>query len=230
MNRIVRGLLSYIVYPVCFAAAGTIVIKFGVKPAFEAMDAKLCMQVVNGAPDITMDYELESYNVSDTANDENEGNASDGEQAESGKSETNDVPVTKPGYGTQYGTIFCKEAGVKAPLYYGDTDEILRLGAGQYEKSSLPGTKGTSIIGGHDTTFFAGLEQAKVGQEIILTTNYGEFTYEITQIKVAKATDESAYDLQSDMEQVILYTCYPFGVTTYEREDRYYVYCKRKAE
>lgn len=130
-------------------------------------------------------------------------------------------------YGTQYGTILCETRGLEAPLYYGDDEELLRLGAGQYKDSALPGYQGVSIIGAHDTTYFAPLKEMQVGDEIQIQTSYGDFTYVVEAMHTAHKSDTSAFQLDSNKETVILYTCYPFGEIQEDREYRYYVYCIR---
>ncbi len=225
MGRLMKWIAAYILYPVLFTVIGIAVISFGVKPVLKIMDADICMQIINGAPEASMDYELQQTMLSGLVND-----GANGEGDTKKEQETTQISVSEPEYGIQYGSISCEKAELLAPLYYGDDEEILRLGAGQYASSKMPGTGGTTIIGAHDSTYFAGLEQIKVNDQVVITTNYGEFTYEVKQVKVAKANDESAYQFEPDIEQVILYTCYPFGVSTYDREERYYVYCSRITE
>ena len=40
---------------------------------------------------------------------------------------------------------------------------------------------------------------------------------------VVQETDTTAYDLDADTENIILYTCYPFGILT-RTTQRYFVY------
>lgn len=227
MNRMVKALINYVVYPICFAGVGFGVIHFGIKPVMQAVDAKICMEIINGAPVAAMDYELQFPALPEpgtNADDHEQQTEQASEEKESIKTE---ILVKEPDYGTQYGSISCEEIKLDAPLYYGDGDDLLRRGAGQYTGSAMPGSNGVSIIGAHDSTFFGPLEKVKVGSEVVITTNYGEFTYLVSGVKISKATDESAYQLETEEEQVILYTCYPFGTLSTNRDDRYYVYCSR---
>lgn len=43
------------------------------------------------------------------------------------------------------------------------------------------------------------------------------------RMAVVEETDTSAYDLDADTENIILYTCYPFGILT-RTTQRYFVY------
>ena len=43
-------------------------------------------------------------------------------------------------------------------------------------------------------------------------------------MRVSTDTDTTAYDLEADEENLIMYTCYPFGTTNYT-DERFFVYC-----
>ena len=65
-----------------------------------------------------------------------------------------------------------------------------------------------------------------MGDIVTITTSYGVFEYQVTDMQVKSSTDKSAYDLKQDKEQLILYTCYPFdmlGLTP----NRYFVYADK---
>lgn len=138
--------------------------------------------------------------------------------------------ILKPTINTQYGTISCEAINLTAPLYYGDNSYALQNGAGQYAKSSFPGEGRPILIGGHDGTFFAPLQKIKKGDVIRLETTLGDYEYEVTGMKVADKADTDAYDLTQDKEQLILYTCYPFGKLIGNRDKRYFVYCNLKSD
>ena len=97
------------------------------------------------------------------------------------------------------------------PLYFGDTEEILRKGAGQFMGSVYPGELGTSLIGGHNVDDFGKLGAAQVGDTIEIQTTYGNYTYRITQLEVKNKKDKEIDDMiyQRNDRRLILYTCYP---------------------
>ena len=133
--------------------------------------------------------------------------------------------ITFPKFGTLYGNIRIEGTSVDAPLFFGDSNTELKKGAGQFNGSMFPGCGTTVLIGGHNHTYFNGLKDVKVGQAVTVRTNYGTYTYEVTETAVKKAKDASAYDLTADEENLVLYTCYPFdmlGLTP----NRYFVYAK----
>lgn len=130
-----------------------------------------------------------------------------------------------PLQGEQYGEILCEDIALKAPLYYGDTDEILEQGAGTYPGRSLPGQGGEILIGGHDTTFFAPLESMQKGTSLTIHTSYGTYTYEVTGTEIMDVMEYEAR--KPDTEELALYTCYPFGENDKLRNQRFFVYAKK---
>lgn len=127
-----------------------------------------------------------------------------------------------PLQGEQYGEILCEEIDLQVPLYYGDTDKILEEGAGTCAGSSLPGRGGEILIGGHDTTFFAPLESIREGMILSVKTKYGQYQYEVTNTKVQDVMEYKKQEKET--EELVLYTCYPFGEEKEFRNERFFVY------
>lgn len=135
--------------------------------------------------------------------------------------------ITYPKSGENYGTVKIPDLGVEEPLYYGDTREILRLGAGQYMGSVYPGEVGTTLIGAHNNTTFNHMLVGEAGTKIILETTYGTFTYEVEKREIKNYQDKEILNQlnQKERKQLILYTCYPIysiGMT----QDRIFVTAK----
>ncbi|MCI9126146.1 MAG: class D sortase [Eubacterium sp.] len=138
--------------------------------------------------------------------------------------------ISYPRYSEQYGQLKCTELKVDAPVYFGDRGAYLDSGAGTYSGSAVPGQGKTILIGAHDTTFFKGLENVKKGQKFVFTTTYGIYEYQVRETKVYHAGDyENGYDLKAGKEELVLYTCYPFGRLNGEKSDRLFVYLDRIA-
>lgn len=133
--------------------------------------------------------------------------------------------VQVPTPNAQYAKIICERIDLSAPLFYGDNDTVLQKGVGHYTGSALPGEGRPILISGHDGTYFAPIEFLKTGDQIKITTAYGEFIYEVIGTKIADSEDTKAYDLAQEKEQLILYTCYPFGQLLGDRSERFFVYC-----
>ena len=136
------------------------------------------------------------------------------------------APVTLeryPSVGDRVGHLTISGTVVDCDVYWGDSEAQFSLGAGIYTGSHIPGEGGTILMGAHTGTFFRDLESVTEGADITFTTDYGEYHYTVTRMAVVEETDTSAYDLDANTENIILYTCYPFGILT-RTTQRYFVY------
>ncbi len=139
---------------------------------------------------------------------------------------TDTVPsslITFPVSGAKYGMITIEGTDIDCPLFFGDDSKTLRRGAGQYKGSSFPGMCSTTIIGGHNNSFFKTLKDAKVGSIITVKTHYGVYTYKITDTAIKSFNDRTAFDINAENENLVLYTCYPFNALGLTKQ-RYFVY------
>lgn len=136
--------------------------------------------------------------------------------------------VMPPLIGSKYGVLYCKRINLKVPVYYGDSEEILLKGAGQYVNGNFPGKGQSILIGGHDASYFAPLEHIKNGDVIHFDTTYGRFEYKVYKSQVV---DTLTFDLSNlkAKEELNLYTCYPFGDAAGAGADRFMVYAKKVA-
>ncbi|MCI8554771.1 MAG: class D sortase [Clostridiales bacterium] len=134
--------------------------------------------------------------------------------------------VQMPKYGAHYARFQIEIAGIDTNLYFGDGQEILKKGIGQYMGSFIPGSGKPIMISGHNNGVFHQLQRVSAGDIITITTNYGVYEYQVTDMGVFKATDKSAYDLNQEKEQLILYTCYPFNMLGLT-DKRYFVYADK---
>jgi sortase A len=69
---------------------------------------------------------------------------------------------------------------------------------------------GNSALAGHRDTFFRGLKNIRVNDDLRLTTPYGDFTYQVTRTVIVMPTDLSVLD-PTDEQTLTLVTCYPFS-------------------
>lgn len=141
---------------------------------------------------------------------------------------TDTVPsskITFPSPATRYGEMSIEGTDVDCPLFFGDDSKTLRRGAGQYAGSSFPGMQSTTIIGGHNNSFFKTLKDAQVGSIVTVKTHYGIYTYKITGTAIKKFDDRTAFDLKATNENLVLYTCYPFNALGLTKQ-RYFVYAE----
>lgn len=131
-----------------------------------------------------------------------------------------------PEYGTQYGTLEIDKIDVNVPIYFGDTLEILKKGVGHSSGSYFPGEGGSIIYMGHNSKkMFRRFSELQLGNEIKVTTTYGEYKYKIYDMKLIKETEIDKLPVQKDKEILMIYTCYPFNNIGYATQ-RYVVYAE----
>jgi len=143
------------------------------------------------------------------------------------QAEVSNLDVKSPYVGTHYGQISIERVELDVKLYWGDTDEILDKGAGQYIGSSLPGYRKPLLIAGHNLTFFKPLRDVIVGDTIEVETHYASYIYEVVKTDIVNYLDMEAFDLSVEDEVLMLYTCYPFEILWSRKTDRFVVYAKR---
>lgn len=131
-----------------------------------------------------------------------------------------------PAYGTKYATIEIPKIDLKLPVYFGDTLEILKNGVGHSSGSYFPGEGGSIIYMGHNSkNVFRRFSELQKGNEIKITTNYGEYTYKIYDMQLIKETEIEKLPVQKQKEILMVYTCYPFNNIGYATQ-RYVVYAE----
>ena len=114
-----------------------------------------------------------------------------------------------PTYGDKFADLIIDKASINIPVFHGDSEEELLKGAGHYNGSKYPGEGSNVVLAGHRNSVFKGLKNVSKGDTIILNTNYGQYVYRISEIKIVKGNDNSIVQPMSS-EKLTLYTCYPF--------------------
>ena len=129
-----------------------------------------------------------------------------------------------PSYGEKYGNLIISSINLRLPIYYGDSEEILKYGIGHYSLSYFPGEGGTIIYAGHHTIgSLSNLD--KVEGMITIETDYGTFNYQIYDKKIIHYDDSLI--IQHDEEILILYTCYPLDKSFQIKKERLVLYAKK---
>lgn len=131
--------------------------------------------------------------------------------------------IVYPSFGMQYATLKIKSIDLEAPVFFGSTEDLLREGVCQYIGSVVIGEQGNVVLDAQCNTFFLDLEDVKPGDEIILETSYGKFTYKAKESTLFKETDNSLISPTPD-DRLTLYTCY--GNLLGPTEDRLAVICE----
>ena len=91
--------------------------------------------------------------------------------------------------------------------------EELRLGPGHFPDTPLPGQFGNAAIAGHRTTYgqpFHDVDQLVVGDDIVVTTEAGRFTYVVNDIEIVLPSD---YEVVATVDRakatLTLTSCHP---------------------
>ena len=209
--KINKGLTAHILFPLAFLILGLLFLILTFNPVIKLVSDGFDMfssETIGRGEEINKDI----YSGQNP-----EGNA------ETVPSSTIQYPLS----GTKYGMINIETNGTlfEIPLYFGDSNSILRRGAGHYMGSHFPGEGSTILVSAHNNTYFNCLQYLKFGDKITVKTNYGIYEYAVSNTQIKSKNDLSAYNLSASEESLVLYTCYPFnalGLTP----NRYFVTAK----
>jgi sortase A len=98
---------------------------------------------------------------------------------------------------------------VEAPVLEGTDDLTLNRGVGHIEGTAQVGENGNVGIAGHRDSFFRGLKDIKVGDEIDLEEPDRTETYVVTKLEIVEPHNVSVLR-SSSVPTLTLVTCYPF--------------------
>ncbi len=116
----------------------------------------------------------------------------------------------RPEAGSLLGRIEVPRLGLSSIVLEGDDTKVLRLAVGHISVTALPGQVGNTAVAGHRDTFFRGLRNVRVNDEIRFTTLGGTYRYRVKSTEVVSPDDTSA--LKPTLERTLtLVTCYPFN-------------------
>ncbi len=232
---------SFIILPIIFFVGTYLVLYLALAPAFGSYVSAAGLFFSDNDKDFSTEYKNLYVPVSDDStiptivideqdsNSGNKGGSSDSDNADgsdkSKKVYLDNDSIEYPVYSNMFGELIIEDCGIDANLFFGDGDVSLRNGVGVYGGSFIPGYGKTILVAGHNNTYFNGLKYAEKGQKVVIRTSYGNYEYEITDTAVKEKSDGSAYDLNADYENLIMYTCYPFDELGLTRQ-RYFVYAK----
>ena len=112
--------------------------------------------------------------------------------------------------GSPLGRIEISAVGLKTMILEGTEEGTLQRAVGHIRGTPLPGQRGNVAIAGHRDTFFRGLRDIRVNDEITLTTLSGSYHYRVASTKVVKP-DETEVLKDDGADTLTLVTCYPFN-------------------
>ena len=128
-----------------------------------------------------------------------------------------------------FGFIEIPSINITLPIYFGASDENMRLGATQLTGTSYPigGTNTNSVIAAHrgfyKTEMFRHIDKIKIGDKLIIRNPYNTLEYTAYKTMIIKPNEVNKLTIIDGEDMVTLISCHPFP-NNYER---YVVYFKR---
>jgi sortase A len=116
----------------------------------------------------------------------------------------------KPVLGEKIGVLTIPKLNRSLPIFEGTNSEILKQGVGHYTHSVLPGENNNSVLSGHRDTVFRGLGDVGINDELIVTTDDGEYLYKIRKVRIVDQNDRTVL-VPKPKSTLTVTTCYPFG-------------------
>ena len=123
--------------------------------------------------------------------------------------------------GDVIGSLTIPTLDKKLPIVQGTSVSDLNKGVGHFLQSVLPGEEDNCVLSGHRETFFKQLGKLQLGDQLIVQTSAGIFTYEVTGTRIVHADDKTVI-VPFNHAVLTLITCYPFNTPGYF-PDRYIV-------
>lgn len=119
------------------------------------------------------------------------------------------------------GTIEIPKISVNLPIYHGTTEEVLSIGIGHLEGSSLPvgGNNTHSILTGHrglpNSKLFTRLDELEKGDLFYIRVGSKTLAYQVNEIKIIKPEDTEELSIKAEKDMVSLITCTPYGINSH---------------
>ena len=111
--------------------------------------------------------------------------------------------------------------GVELPIYHGTSDEVLNMGVGHLEGSSLPigGENTHCVMSAHrglpSSKLFTDLDRMERGDTFRIVVLDRVLTYQVDQIKVVKPNEVFDLQIVDGGDYCTLFTCTPYGINTH---------------
>jgi sortase A len=116
----------------------------------------------------------------------------------------------KPVLGEKIGVLTIPKLNRSLPILEGTNSDILKQGVGHFTHSVLPGENNNCVLSGHRDTVFRGLGDVGINDELIVTTDDGEYLYKIRKVRIVDQRDRTVL-VPKPKSTLTVTTCYPFG-------------------
>jgi sortase A len=114
-----------------------------------------------------------------------------------------------PVEGDNIGSLTIPALKQTLPVIEGTGADELKKGVGHFTQSVLPGLEDNCVLSGHRDTVFSRLGELKIGDQLIVQTSAGTYTYEIKRGRIVDKDDKTVI-VPADHAILTLTTCYPF--------------------
>lgn len=128
-----------------------------------------------------------------------------------------------------FGFLEIPSINVTLPIYFGSSDNNMRLGATHLTGTSYPigGTNTNSVIAAHrgfyKTEMFRHIDKIKIGDKLIITNPYDKLTYMAYKTAIIKPDELDKLTIINNEDVITIISCHPFP----HNYERYVVYFKR---
>ena len=128
------------------------------------------------------------------------------------------LDITKDGI---MGYIEIPSIQLKLPIYHGTEENVLQVGVGHLEWTSLPvgGEPSHCVLVGHrglpSAELFSNLDKLTKGDNFRISVLGEELLYEVDQISTVLPEDVSQLKLEEGKDYCTLVTCTPYGINTH---------------
>ena len=99
---------------------------------------------------------------------------------------------------------------LKQPVVEGITEDVIKYFLGKFPESTMPGEVGNFAVAGHRvsdfTDAFINLYKVKPGDNVIVTTKDGKYTYEVEESFIVEPEQVEVLE-NADYENITLITC-----------------------
>lgn len=119
------------------------------------------------------------------------------------------------------GSIQIPKIKVSLPIYHGTAEQVLSVGAGHLEESSLPvgGMNTHSVLTGHrglpNSQLFTRLDELEEGDLFFIHIYKWTMAYKVCEIKVVSPENREILEIREGEDKVSLVTCTPYGINTH---------------
>lgn len=119
------------------------------------------------------------------------------------------------------GYLNIERIGVELPVYHGTSDQVLNVGVGHLQGSSLPvgGESTHCVLSAHrglpSAKLFTDLDRLEIGDTFRITVMDEIHTYQVDQIKIVTPQELTDLRIIDGKDYCTLFTCTPYGINTH---------------